>query len=77
MRKQLLGVFLPLLILVLVATAAETQSTGAGTTTHAALQRINVVRGQDSVSLEMTTRGAVRSSLFATHSKTSNAFSTV
>lgn len=59
MRKQLLGVFLPLLILVLVAAAAETQSAGAAPTPPAALQHINVVRGQDGVSLEITARGAV------------------
>jgi type IV pilus assembly protein PilQ len=59
MRKQLLGVVLPLLILVLVAAAAETQNTGTGAATHAALQRLNVVRGDDGVSVEFTARGAV------------------
>jgi type IV pilus assembly protein PilQ len=57
MRKQLLGTILPLLILVLVAAAAETPNTGSGI--HAALQRVNVVQGNDSVSIEITARGAV------------------
>jgi type IV pilus assembly protein PilQ len=57
MRKQLLGVFLPLTVLVLIAAAADTQSTGADTTKHAALQKIEVVRGDDGVSLEITARG--------------------
>jgi type IV pilus assembly protein PilQ len=54
MRKQLLSVFLPLLVVVMLA-AAETQSTG----THAALQKVNVVRGDDVVSIEITARGQV------------------
>ena len=57
MRKQLLATFLPLLILVLVAAAAETPNIGSAT--HAALQRMNVVQGDDSVSIELTARGAV------------------
>jgi type IV pilus assembly protein PilQ len=57
MRKQLLGVFLPLTVLVLIAAAADTQSTGADTTKHAALQKLEVVRGDDGVSLEITARG--------------------
>ena len=59
MRKQLLGVVLPLLILGMIAAAAETQNTGTDATTHAALQRLNVVRGEDGISLEITARGAV------------------
>lgn len=58
MRKQLLGVFLPLLALVLIA-AAETQSTGAEASGHAALQKVNVVRGDDGIRLEIIARGAV------------------
>ncbi len=58
MRKQLLGVFLPLLALVLIA-AAETQSTGTEPTGHAALQKVNVVRGGDGIQLEIIARGAV------------------
>src|ERR1700751_3403073 len=59
MRKQLLGVVLPLLILGMIAAAAETQNTGTDATTHAALQRLNVVSGEDGISLEITARGAV------------------
>lgn len=57
MRKQLLATFLPLLILVLVAAAAETPNIGS--VTHAALQRLSVVQSDDSVSIELTARGAV------------------
>src|ERR1700756_2327039 len=59
MRKQLLGVVLPLLIVVMVAAAAQTQNTGTDATTHAALQRLNVVRGEGGISLEITARGVV------------------
>jgi len=58
MRKQLLSVFLLLLIL-LFAAAAETQSTVTDSTKHAALQKVNVVRGDDGVSVEITARGQV------------------
>ena len=58
MRKQLLSVFLPLLIL-LFAAAAETQNTATDSTKHAALQKVNVVRGDDGVSVEITARGQV------------------
>ena len=54
MRKQLLSVFLPLLILVMIAAAAETPSTGTETTKSSALQRVNVVRGVDGISVEIT-----------------------
>ena len=59
MRKQLLGVFLPLLILVLVAAAAETQGTGTEGTRHAALQGLEVIRGNGGIKIEFTARGAV------------------
>jgi type IV pilus assembly protein PilQ len=59
MRKQLLSVFLPLLILVMIAAAAETPSTGTETTKSSALQRVNVVRGVDGISVEITSRGQV------------------
>ena len=57
MRKQLLGVFLPLLILGLLAAAAETRSTGTGATKRAALQRLEVTHGEDGISIEITARG--------------------
>jgi type IV pilus assembly protein PilQ len=56
MRKQLLGIFLPLLAMVLVATA-ETQSTGVNGSSHASLQKINVVQGEDGIILEVVARG--------------------
>jgi len=58
MRKQLLGVSLPLLFVVLMA-AAETQSTGTEATQHATLQKVNVVQGEDGITLEITARGSV------------------
>lgn len=61
MRKQLLGVFLPLLIVLMVA--AETQSAGTGATVpaakHAVLRAVDVVRGNDGISIEITAVGAV------------------
>ena len=56
MRKQWLAMVLALPILVLVTMAAQTQSTDA---THAALQRLNVVRSDDGISVEFTARGPV------------------
>jgi type IV pilus assembly protein PilQ len=58
MRKQLLSVFLPLLVLALIA-AAETQNTGTEAPKHAVLQKVNVVRGEDGVSVEITAQGQV------------------
>jgi type IV pilus assembly protein PilQ len=54
MRKQLLGIFLPLLAMVLMA-AGETQSTNE--TTQASLQKVNVVHGDDGITLEVIARG--------------------
>ena len=48
MRKQLLSV-LPLLMLAFVMAAAETQSTGTEPVPHAALQQVNVVRGNNGI----------------------------
>jgi type IV pilus assembly protein PilQ len=59
MRKQLLRVFLPLLALLLMAAAAEAQSTVTEATKHAALQKVNVVRADDGISVEITARGQV------------------
>jgi type IV pilus assembly protein PilQ len=58
MRKQLLSVFLPWLLLGLVASAAETPaSQPAGQRNE--LQRVNVVRGADEIRVEISARGAV------------------
>ena len=69
MRKQLLGVFLPLLVVGLMV-AAETQGTGTGTTAsaatkRAALKRLNVVRAEDGISIEITANGEVTPKLSA------------
>jgi type IV pilus assembly protein PilQ len=55
MRKQLLVVLLPLLV---VIAAGETQSTETATT-HATLQRVDVLRANDGISVEMIARGPV------------------
>jgi type IV pilus assembly protein PilQ len=61
MRKQLLGVFLPLFIVSFMV-AAETGTTGTATTAqaaskHAALRSVNVVRGEDGISVEIAATG--------------------
>jgi type IV pilus assembly protein PilQ len=58
MRKQLLGVVLPLVILVMMTAAAQTQNSGTATE-HAALQHLNVVRGDGAISVEFSARGTV------------------
>ena len=58
MRKQLLGVFLPLIVLVMMS-AAETQTTGTDATVRSALQKVEVVRGDNGTNVEITARGAV------------------
>ncbi len=57
MRKQLLGIFLPLLVFCMLA-AGETQSTGSAAK-HSALLKVNVAHSTDAVTLELTTRGQV------------------
>jgi hypothetical protein len=58
MRKQLLSVFLPLLLLGLMASAAETPaSQPAGQRNE--LRRVSVVRGTDEIRVEIGARGAV------------------
>src|SRR6202167_6313599 len=58
MRKQLLSVILPLLLLGLMASAAETPALPAASQRNE-LQRVNVVRGTDEIRVEITARGAV------------------
>jgi type IV pilus assembly protein PilQ len=58
MRKQLVTVFLPLLVLLLVA-AAGAQTTGTAAPKRSALLRVNVVPSHGGVNLEITTRGQV------------------
>jgi type IV pilus assembly protein PilQ len=62
MRKQLLNVFLPLLALAVVAAAAA-QDSGTAVSRHSALLKVNIVRAEDGLNLEITTRGAVQPKL--------------
>jgi type IV pilus assembly protein PilQ len=55
MRKQLLVVLLPLLVL---SAIGETPSV-SDTTKHATLQKVDVVRGNDGISVEITSRGQI------------------
>src|SRR5215475_5746727 len=57
--RKLLGMVLPLLMLFQLSIAADTQNTGSSATTHAALQQLDVVRGEDGISVEITARGPV------------------
>jgi type IV pilus assembly protein PilQ len=57
MRKQLLGVIVALLAFVLIAAAADMPGKGLATT--AALQRLEVTRGQDGLRVEFHAKGAV------------------
>jgi type IV pilus assembly protein PilQ len=56
MRKQMLGTISALLTIVLVAGA---QTPGTDAATHAALQKVTVVRGETGVSIELTAKGAI------------------
>ena len=58
MRKQMLSVFLPWLLLGLVASAAETPASQPASQRNE-LQRVNVVRGVDEIRVEMSARGSV------------------
>jgi type IV pilus assembly protein PilQ len=67
MRKQLLSVILPLLLLGLMASAAETPVPQAASQPNE-LQRVNVVRGTDEVRVEISARGAVTPKLSTANS---------
>jgi type IV pilus assembly protein PilQ len=58
MRKQLLAVLLPLLILALIA-GAETQGTSTGADMRATVQKVDVMHADDGISVEITSRGQV------------------
>ena len=60
MRKQFLTVLLPVLVVVLITASAQTQSAGTDAPKHAALQKVNVVRTDDGVSVEINAHGAVK-----------------
>jgi type IV pilus assembly protein PilQ len=57
MRKQLLGVMVPLLAFVLIAAAADMPGTGTATTS--ALQRLEVTRGDDGLRVQFIAKGAL------------------
>jgi type IV pilus assembly protein PilQ len=63
MRKQLLAVLLPLLILALIA-GAETQSTSTGVD-RATVQKVDVMHADDGISVEITAHGSVTPKLSA------------
>jgi type IV pilus assembly protein PilQ len=67
MRKPLLSVFLPMLLLGLVASAAETPASQPASQRNE-LQRVNVVRGADEIRVEISARGAVTPKLSAADS---------
>src|SRR5690348_18307270 len=56
MRKQMLGTISALLTIVLMAGA---QTPGTEAASHAALQKVSVVRGETGVSIELTAKGAI------------------
>jgi type IV pilus assembly protein PilQ len=60
MRKQFLTVLLPMLVMVLIAASAQTQGAGADAPQHAALQKVNVMRTADGVSVEIRAHGTVK-----------------
>jgi type IV pilus assembly protein PilQ len=64
MRKQLLAVLLPLLILALIA-GAETQSSSTGADKRATVQKVDVMHADDGISVEITARGQVSPKLSA------------
>jgi type IV pilus assembly protein PilQ len=61
MRKQL-GVFLPLLAMVLLA-SAEMQNTGTEALKRSAVQKVDVVRVEDGIQVEITAHGSVTPAL--------------
>jgi type IV pilus assembly protein PilQ len=58
MRKQQLTMFVPLVLLALVAASAQTPASQPASQ-RSELERVNVVRGQDEIRVEMSARGAV------------------
>jgi type IV pilus assembly protein PilQ len=57
MRKQLLGLMVPLMAFVLIASAADTTGNGVAKETTAALQRLEVTHSQDGFSVEFKAKG--------------------
>jgi type IV pilus assembly protein PilQ len=67
MRKQLLSVFLPMLVLGLAASASEMPASQPANQRNE-LQRVNVVRGTDEIRVEISARGIVTPKLSTTDS---------
>jgi len=59
MRKQLLGILVPLLAFVVTTFAAAADTTGTGVTASAALQRLEVAHSQDGLRVEFKAKGAL------------------
>jgi type IV pilus assembly protein PilQ len=64
MRKQLLTMFVPLLLMAVVAAAAQTPASQPASQ-RSELERVNVVRGTDEIRVEIRSRGAVAPKLSA------------
>ena len=59
MRKQLLGLLVPLLAFVVITIAAAADTTGKGVATGARLQRLEVAHSQDGLRIEFKAKGAL------------------
>src|SRR5450755_4848634 len=59
MRKQLLGLLVPLMAFVLIAAAADTTGKGVAKETTAALQRIEATHSQDGLRVEFKAKGTL------------------
>src|SRR5271166_371360 len=59
MRKQLLGILVPLLTFVVITVAAAADMTGKGVATSSALQKLEVAHSQDGLRVEFKAKGAL------------------
>ena len=59
MRKQLLGLLVPLLAIVVITIAAAADTTGKGVAAGARLQRLEVAHSQDGLRIEFKAKGAL------------------
>src|ERR1035441_9579014 len=59
MRKQLLGLLVPLLAFVVITIAAAADTTGKGVAAGARLQRLEVAHSQDGLRIEFKAKGAL------------------
>jgi type IV pilus assembly protein PilQ len=63
MRKQFLTVLLPLLVVALITAAAQTQSAGTKGLTHATLRKVDILRADDGVTVDIMAHGGVKPQL--------------